>query len=399
VVHAGRVPSPAIALYGLEQRIPTVMVTGSHIPDDRNGIKFNTADGEVLKKDEAGICEQVVEIPDRIEPCALGAVETTAARSYVRRYLSAFPSDLLRGKRIGLYEHSAVGRDLLFEIFSGLGADVTRFGRSDAFVAVDTEAIRPEDTVLVAKMAAEHGFDAQVSTDGDSDRPLLADEKGRLLRGDVAGILCARYLGADVVVTPVSSNTAVEKCGAFVRVVRTRIGSPFVIDEMQRAVDGGAKRVVGYEANGGFLTASPIPAKAGTLAPLPTRDPLIVQIAILAMSAASARPISALLADLPARTTASGVLRAFPTERSRAKIAELAAGGAEAIARAFAGRFGKVVSSSEIDGLRITFEGDRVVHLRPSGNAPELRCYTEAATDEDARSINATAIEAMGGWR
>src|ERR1019366_3347203 len=50
-VNCGKVPSPAVALYGLENKIPSIMVTGSHIPDDRNGIKFNKPTGEVLKDD------------------------------------------------------------------------------------------------------------------------------------------------------------------------------------------------------------------------------------------------------------------------------------------------------------------------------------------------------------
>ena len=48
----GFVPSPAVAAYGFARGIPSLMVTGSHIPDDRNGIKFNRTDGEVLKPDE-----------------------------------------------------------------------------------------------------------------------------------------------------------------------------------------------------------------------------------------------------------------------------------------------------------------------------------------------------------
>ncbi|OEU80548.1 MAG: hypothetical protein BA865_16285 [Desulfobacterales bacterium S5133MH4] len=40
-VNCGKLPSPAIALYGMQQKIPAIMVTGSHIPEARNGIKFN----------------------------------------------------------------------------------------------------------------------------------------------------------------------------------------------------------------------------------------------------------------------------------------------------------------------------------------------------------------------
>ncbi|MBW1896341.1 MAG: phosphomannomutase, partial [Deltaproteobacteria bacterium] len=125
------------------------------------------------------------------------------------------------------------------------------------------------------------------------------------MRGDVAGILCAQYCGADVVVTPVSCNTAVEKCEAFNKVIRTRIGSPYVIDEMLRAVNEGARRVVGYEANGGFLTASPIPVNGGTLDPLPTRDAVIVHLSNLCTSVQRNLPISRLLAELPQRFTVS----------------------------------------------------------------------------------------------
>src|SRR5690606_9022729 len=64
VVHCGEIPSPALVHYGMKHGIPSMMVTGSHIPEDRNGIKFNRPDGEILKDDEKGIREQEVELPD-----------------------------------------------------------------------------------------------------------------------------------------------------------------------------------------------------------------------------------------------------------------------------------------------------------------------------------------------
>jgi phosphomannomutase len=45
---------------------------------------------------------------------------------------------------------------------------------------------------------------------------------------------------------------------------------------------------------------------------------------------------------------------------------------------------GEVVSIEKTDGLRVTLESDEIVHLRPSGNAPELRCYAEAVNAERA---------------
>jgi phosphomannomutase len=396
-VHCGRIPSPAAALFGIEKRIPTVMVTGSHIPDDRNGIKFNTASGEILKEDEQTITRQTVTLPDCFDhdgmlvpgavPGAL-PVADEARSAYVSRFLSAFPAGMLEKKRVVVYEHSAVGRDILCEVLGGLGADVVRVGSSKAFVPVDTEAIRPADVEAARRWAREHAPFAVVSTDGDSDRPLVGDEHGEWLRGDVAGILCAKYAGADVVVTPVSSNTAVEKSGLFERVVRTKIGSPFVIEAMQRAALAGGKCVVGYEANGGFLTASPVRLRSGTLSPLPTRDAVVVILSVLALAVENGVTVSALLAGLPPRYTASNRLTEVPSEQSAALLADMMRNGPvdlEAV-------LGKAVAVDVTDGLRVTFDSGEIAHLRASGNAPELRCYAEAATEKRAREITSMVL-------
>ena len=404
-VNGGRVPSPAVALYGFDKRIPSIMVTGSHIPDDRNGIKFNRPTSELLKKDEPGMKEQVVELPadfdakgatlaaaQRAEP----ALESAVEERYVRRYFEAFGEGALQGARIGLFEHSAVGRDIYFKVLSGLGAQVTRLGRSEAFIPVDTEAIRPEDVESAARWGQEHDFDSIVSSDGDSDRPLVSDEHGKWLRGDIAGILTAEFLGATFVATPVSCNTAVEKSGAFARVARTRIGSPYVIEAMNGAL-GGTEKVVGYEANGGFLTATDF-TFAGRLPALATRDALLVQLAVLLSARGQRASISKLLAALPQRFTASDRLADFPTALSKERLGALAQGGAAAIVEEFPD-FGKVTDVSNIDGLRITFASDEIVHLRPSGNAPELRCYTEAASEARAIELNEEALSVLRGWR
>lgn len=397
-VPCGRIPSPAVALYGLEERIPSIMVTGSHIPDDRNGIKFNTPSGELLKEDEVGVMAQTVawdpgaSIRGPLADAADAAgIERVAEERYARRYREAFPGRPLAGRRIGVYQHSAVGRDLVAGILGDLGAEVVPLGRADRFIPVDTEAIRPEDELLAREWAAEGGLDTIVSTDGDSDRPLISDAAGRWLRGDIAGILTARFLGADSVTTPVSSNSAVERCGWFPEVRRTRIGSPYVVAAMNDAVARGRTRVVGYEANGGFLVASDLRLATGPLRALPTRDALIVILGVLLLATAEGKPIADLVAALPARFTASGRLQDFPVARSRA-ILERMGGGGEANAGTWNALFGPVVGArlqgvDGTDGLRGTFDNGEIVHLRPSGNAPEFRCYTEAASEVRAREV------------
>ncbi len=408
-VNCGKIPSPAVALFGFERKIPSIMVTGSHIPDDRNGIKFNKCAGEVLKSDEKGMSSQIVELDDALfgadgnfaKPKASHEISPEAGENYAMRYLNFFAHDALKGLRVGVYQHSAVGRDVLVKIFSHLGAEVTPLGRSEKFIPVDTEAIRPEDVRLARDWAATGKFDALVSADGDSDRPLVSDEHGNWLRGDIAGILCAKFLAADSVSTPVSCNTAVEKCGWFPAIRRTRIGSPFVVASMLEATAGGAKRVVGYEANGGFLLNSDIESGGKVLRALPTRDAVIVLLGVLLLAKSRKQKVSELAASLPARFTASDRLKNFATEKSAAILAKFNSGSEPAdkieIEKMFGGICGKVAGLNRTDGLRITFANEEVIHLRPSGNAPEFRCYAEAETDERARAITADALARIHG--
>jgi len=100
------------------------MVTGSHIPFDRNGIKFYRVDGEISKDDEQSIMHSIVSLPDSIGLLELPEVNSAASELYLQRYTSLFAADFLRGKTIAVYEHSGVARDLLNSLFKALGAEV-----------------------------------------------------------------------------------------------------------------------------------------------------------------------------------------------------------------------------------------------------------------------------------
>jgi phosphomannomutase len=411
-VNCGKIPSPALALHGLLKGIPAIMVTGSHIPFDRNGIKFNKCAGEVLKDDEAGITKQIIIVPETVFT-AEGAfakasdkarpVRVSATEDYVARYLEFFPNDCLKGLRVGVYEHSAVGRDVIARVLSGLGAEVTPLGRSETFIPVDTEAIRPEDVELARGWAKEHRFDAIASADGDSDRPLISDEHGKWIRGDVAGVLCARHLGADSVSTPVSCNSAVDLSGWFGEVKRTKIGSPFVVAAMLDAAKRGKKCVVGYEANGGFLLGSPVVRDGRTLRALPTRDALLLIISLLLPARREGKTMSQLVATLPPRYTASGLLKECPVEKSQAILARFTTGDEAKDKAALAAAFEGVIGSAEVtainrtDGVRVTFGNGEIVHLRPSGNAPEFRCYTEASDEARVEELNVDCMKVIDG--
>ena len=126
----------------------------------------------------------------------------------------------------------------------------------------------------------------------------------RFLPGDLLGIVVAEYLRADAAAVPISANDAVERRMGERRVTleKTKIGSPYVIsalDELRRA--GKHTRIVGWEANGGFLTGSDIPLTAGTLIALPTRDSSLPILANLFAAAEQRIGLAALWNRLPAR--------------------------------------------------------------------------------------------------
>jgi len=390
VVYAGALPTPALAFYAEQIGAPAIVVTGSHIPFDRNGIKFYRADGEISKADELAISHAQVEVPSSVVLAELSSADARVNQTYVQRYVDFFGASSLAGAKVAVYEHSSVARDILRVIFEGLGATVISLGRADIFVPIDTEAVRAEDVAQAKLWAQQQQFDILVSTDGDADRPLIGDETGDWLRGDVAGILCAQFLHAQVVVTPVSSNTAVEKCGAFAQVIRTRIGSPYVIAGMESAVTSGA--VVGYEANGGFLLGSEIVRNGRHLAALPTRDAVLPMLALLCLARERGCPVSQLAATLPARFSASDRLQNFATERSAALLAQLLV-SPKLLAETLAPTAGALSHIDQTDGLRVTFENGDIVHLRPSGNAPELRCYAESATAQTAKILCDACLE------
>ncbi len=146
-LYYGVIPTPALAYNAMKNNIPCIMVTGSHIPFDRNGLKFYRPDGEITKIDEVAILNNnsQFEIPD-VTPQTL-SIDTLATDEYLNRYLSIFNEDLLAGKRIGIYEHSSAGRDIYPILFKKLGAEVISLERSDQFVPIDTEAVSEEDKV------------------------------------------------------------------------------------------------------------------------------------------------------------------------------------------------------------------------------------------------------------
>lgn len=385
-VDCGALPTPALALEGQRLGCAAIMVTGSHIPDDRNGLKFYLVEGEISKTDEIGILAQYaaldVQTLASLATKVAGAVvcEPGASLRYMERYLAFFGADCLIGCRIAVYQHSSVARDILVDLLVHMGADVVEIGRAERFIPVDTEALEPELVSYIRYVAGTGAFDAIVSTDGDADRPLVADETGGILRGDVLGLLAAKLLGMRTIVTPVTSGSVIERSGLADRVIRTKVGSPYVLAAMEEAAVTGANDIIGFEANGGTLLASDaINARTHPLKALPTRDAVLPILGALIAVVRCGRPLSAVVEEMAVGHALADRLKDVPSELSRAFLTSLTDN------QSFASRYfqavGVVAKTDTLDGVRVELADSAVVHYRASGNAPELRCYVEA---EDA---------------
>ncbi|HET8669166.1 MAG TPA: phosphomannomutase [Candidatus Saccharimonadales bacterium] len=420
-VNCSLIPTPAVAYYALQRQSPCIMVTGSHIPADRNGIKFYKTAGEVLKEDEQAIFDAVHEVRERLyaqtseaspfdiqgmleSPAELPRAIDEAGEMYLERYKNVFTKTTFAGRTLVFYQHSAVGRDMLAGLLEDLGATVITVGRSDTFVPIDSENVTPENQAYFRSLAKEYpGAFAIVSTDGDSDRPFVIDEQGVFHRGDVLGAVVANWLKMDFAAYPVSASDAVdshldEKGIAY---EHTKIGSPYVVEAMQSAEGRGKKRIGGWEVNGGFLLGCTIDIRGRQLKALPTRDAIFPIIVALLAALEGQVSVSQLFASLPARFTQAGLIDNFPVEISKTIVRTFSDASPESLIRLGSyfspDIFGEVTRIDALDGIRIFFSSGDIAHLRPSGNAPQLRIYSVADSQKRADEIVARAIAEPDG--
>ncbi len=306
------------------------------------------------------------------------------------RCKSILGKDALTSKRIGVYQHSSVGRDILVALMEAAGAEVIPLGRSDVFVPVDTEALREADVEFARSMVAAHSLDALISTDGDADRPLLFDDRGRFVRGDLLGILTASFLGADTVVTPVTSTSAIEQSAFSKEWYAPRLVRPTSLEAMDAAQNDAGAVVLGFEANGGVLLGTDVPVTGGTLAALPTRDAMLPILAVLGMSASQSKPVSQLVNELPARFAMSSRL-----ENVGRKGPVLSFNNCWNLStrKRFLDGIGNVSAVDRIDGVRFVLSNGNTLHYRASGNAPELRCYVETGDQNKSAELLRLGLE------
>jgi phosphomannomutase len=162
--------------------------------------------------------------------------------------------------------------------------------------------------------------------------------------------------------------------------------------------EAAAIKIVGYEANGGFMVGSDIELNGKTLHALPTRDAVLPILIVLSQSHQSALPLSGLLKDLPHRFTASTCIKDVLKGVSDKITNSLEFDKLKQDDFLFAVYADKAISINTInktDGLRLIISNKDIIHIRPSGNAPELRVYAETSTMGKSEALVELVIAAM----
>jgi phosphoglucosamine mutase len=248
VLLVGPLPTPGIAFLAQSMRADAgVVISASHNPFQDNGIKFFSRDGFKLPDEVEAQIEALVEDGvDGARPTAQEVGKAFRIDDAVGRYVvflkNTFPRDLtLEGLRIVLDCANGAAYKVAPAVLEELGAELVLIGvrPNGANINQNCGAVHPEG---MARAVVENRADLGIALDGDADRVIVADERGRQVDGDAIMAICglellkAGALRRETVVTTVMSNLgldlAMRRAGG--RVVRTQVGDRYVVEEMRR---------------------------------------------------------------------------------------------------------------------------------------------------------------------
>lgn len=245
----GPIPTPGVAYLTKSMRADAgIVISASHNPFDDNGIKVFGSDGFKLPD---GLEERVESL---LEPGVLDGKTTDAGhigKAYriddaVGRYTvflkENFPRELtLEGVKVGLDCAHGAAYVVAPQTLTELGADVVARGVSPSGKNINDGfgSLYPD---VVGKLVVEQNLNLGIALDGDADRCILVDEKGKVLDGDTVLAICALdmkergLLREPVVVATVMSNLGLDTLltSHGISVVRTAVGDRAVLEEMVR---------------------------------------------------------------------------------------------------------------------------------------------------------------------
>jgi phosphoglucosamine mutase len=293
-IDLGVVTTPCLVHASGEAGAPAIMVSASHNPAPDNGLKVvvagrkigESAEGELdaLIDDSSGIPQLANAVLGRVRP------DRRVVTAY-ERHLADIAADAFAGLRLGIDCANGSASVIAPGLFRSLGADVTvLFDAPDGTNINDgCGSTHPE---RLAETVAAAGLDVGLAFDGDADRLIAVDERGRLVDGDAVMGICALARLADgtlrnnVLVVTVMTNGGLERVvrqhGG--RVVRTPVGDRHVFEAMERD-----DAVLGGEQSGHIIFRDRAT----------TGDGLLTGIELVRAVRAAGRPLSELADQIP----------------------------------------------------------------------------------------------------
>lgn len=242
----GPVPTPAVGMLTRSMRADVgVMISASHNPHHDNGIKFFGPDGYKLSDAaEAEIEALVMGEIDLARPENIGSAKRIddALGRYMEFAKTAFPRQrLLNGLKVVVDCANGAAYKAAPIVLWELGAEVIPIGVSPNGFNINDGcgSTHPE---AAAQAVLAHGADVGICLDGDADRVMLIDEKGRVADGDqIMGLIAQQWsasgrLAHDTLVATVMSNMGLEKhlAGKGMNMLRTNVGDRYVVEAMRK---------------------------------------------------------------------------------------------------------------------------------------------------------------------
>ncbi|PEQ11584.1 phosphoglucosamine mutase [Novosphingobium sp. PC22D] len=275
VVLLGPMPTPAVALLTQELRADVgVMISASHNPYEDNGIKLFGPDGFKLSdEDELAIEAMLGEhlaLADSGEIGRARRIEDARGR-YIHAVKRSLGKDVrLDGMRIAVDCANGAAYKVAPSAFWELGAEIVALGVSPNGKNIN-DRCGSTHVELLQETVVSSSADIGIALDGDADRLIVVDEKGRTVDGDQIMALIGsqwaeqgRLAGGGVVAT-VMSNLGLERYlnGRGLELVRTKVGDRHVLEAMRK---GGYN--VGGEQSGHMILLDHATTGDGTIAAL-----------------------------------------------------------------------------------------------------------------------------------
>jgi phosphoglucosamine mutase len=248
VLLVGPLPTPGIAFITTGMRADAgVVISASHNPFQDNGIKIFSKYGFKLPDEEEAIIEDLIfsnkmeELRPVAEEIGKAARIDDAKGRYIVFLKNTFPKRYtLDGLHIVLDCAHGATYGVAPHVFEELGAKVTSIG-----VKPDGKNINHECGALhpgvMADLVRQESADLGIALDGDGDRLIVSDEKGKIVDGDQIMAICAeemlqrQKLAKNTLVATVMSNLgleiAMQRLGG--KLVRTQVGDRYVVEEMR----------------------------------------------------------------------------------------------------------------------------------------------------------------------